>query len=351
MDFSEGSITFDAPKGEITKKLPVFYNPVMQFDRDLTVAVLKEFGGKSYCDALAGSGIRGMRASKEAGIQEVYLNDLNPKAVKLIEKNLKKNDITGKVSALEANLLLRSLEHGNLDIVDIDPFGPFIPFLDSALRAVNRRKGLLCLTATDTAPLCGVSAKTCMRRYDAKPLRVSFAKEIGLRILIAVCARAAAKYDFAVKPLLCYNHRHYFRLYLATDNGVDAADAMLGKVSYLQHCKACDWRGYVKISAFKEKCPDCEGKLDWAGPLWGAEFADASFCKKLKTDNKAVMKMLGIIETEQKIPTPFYDMHYLCELRKSPLVPRKRDIIASLPEATETHFADTGIRSRTMPSF
>ncbi len=351
MDFTEGSVSFEAPRGEITKKLPVFYNPVMQFDRDLTVAVLKEFGGKSYCDALAGSGIRGMRASKEAGVKEVYFNDLNPKAVKLIEDNLKKNSIKGNVSALEANLLLRSLEHGNLDIIDIDPFGPFIPFLDSALRVVNRRKGLLCLTATDTAPLCGVTAKTCIRRYDAKPLRTSFAKEVGLRILIAVCARATAKYDFAIRPLLCYNHRHYFRLYLATDNGVDASDAMLGKISYLQHCKACDWRGYAKINAFKETCPECGSKLDWAGPLWCAEFAESSFCRKLKTGNKPVMKMLGLIEKEQKLLTPFYDIHHLCELRKSPLVPRKRDIIASLPEATETHFADTGIRSKTIPKF
>jgi hypothetical protein len=26
VDFSEGSVTFEAPKGEITKKLPVFYD-------------------------------------------------------------------------------------------------------------------------------------------------------------------------------------------------------------------------------------------------------------------------------------------------------------------------------------
>lgn len=356
--FKEGESEFYAPEGDITKKLPVFYNPVMSFDRDLTIAVLKEFsketGADSYCDCLAASGIRGLRAAKEAGIKDVRINDINPSAVKLAEKNLALNGAKAQVSCRDANLFLREIENGTLDIIDIDPFGPFAPFLDSALRAVNKKRGLLCLSATDTAPLCGVASKTCQRRYDAKPARTSYAKEVGLRILIGNCARAAARYDFAIRPLLCYSHRHYFRLYLATEAGVPQSDRMLEKISYLQYCPKCDWRDYAKTCGFKESCPSCKSKLSWAGPLWAAEFADAGFLKKLKTPNKEAAKLIEIISGEQGIMTPFYELHHLSEVYKS-AIPKTSAVVEKLSslgkKTAPTHFSKTGLRSEAIPVF
>jgi len=350
--FKEGNVEFYAPAGDITKKLPVFYNPVMKFDRDLTIAVLQHFKGR-YCDALAGTGIRGMRAAKEAGF-EVWINDMNPKAIELVKKNLKKNKITAEVSHSDINLFLRQFREGKFDVIDIDPFGSFITAFDSAVRALHRDGGLLCLTATDTAPLCGVSVKTCQRRYDAKPLRVSFAKEIGLRILIGACARMIAKYDFGFKPLLCYNHRHYFRLFLLTDNSMDNADEMLKKVCYLQYCPKCDWRDYAKVDRFKEKCPNCRGRLDWTGPLWSGEFADVDFLKKLSVDNKEIDKLISLLKQEQQVTVPFYDLHHLAELNKT-MTRKKDDIIGEIrskgKKAYNTHFCTTGIRSEILPSF
>lgn len=352
--FKEGLTNFYAPEGDITKKLPVFYNPVMSFDRDLTVAVLKAFKPRNYCDALSASGIRGLRAAKEAGIGEVFLNDLNPSAVALMKKNIAKNRIKARVSCEEANLFLRGFEPGFLECIDIDPFGPFMPFLDSTLSTINNRNGLLCLTATDTAPLCGVAAKTCQRRYDARPARTSYAKEIGLRILIGACARAAARFDFAVKPLLSYNHRHYFRLFLETRHGVEEAEKMLESIAYLQYCQKCDWRDYAKINEFKDSCPNCKNKLNWAGPMWGVEFADADFLKKVKSENKGVTKLVELLKKEQTILTPFYEVSHLSELYKKPM-PSKAKIIESLAsyekKASETHFSGTGIRSEILPEF
>lgn len=352
--FREGQTEFYAPEGDITKKMPVFYNPVMQFDRDLTVAVLKAFSPKNYCDLLAASGIRGVRASKEASVKEIYINDLNPSAIKLAEKNCKKNKVKAEVSCKEANLFLRGFDYGNLYAIDIDPFGPFIPFLESSLRVINSRKGLLCLTATDTAPLCGVAVKACQRRYDARPARTSYAKEIGLRILIGACARMAARFEFALKPLLCYNHRHYFRLYLATEGGVKTADSMLANISYLQFCHKCDWREYAKVDRFKEKCPVCDNKLEWAGPLWSAEFADVGFLAKVKTENKEVSKLVELLKKEQAITTPFYEVAHLSEIYRTS-TPRKQAIMdvitAKGHKAAETHFSGTGIRSEIIPQF
>jgi len=178
MIFKEGEVEFHASEGEATKKLPVFYNPAMAFDRELTSAISKNYSGK-YCDGLAGSGIRGMIAAKNGF--EVSLNDASESAIKILKKNLKANKIKANVSCEDVNLFLRQHRCDKFDVIDIDPFGSFMSSLDSVFRAINRKGGLICLTATDTAPLCGVSINTCQRRYDARPIRVSYAKEVGFK--------------------------------------------------------------------------------------------------------------------------------------------------------------------------
>ena len=352
--FHEGEVDFYAPEGDATKKLSVFYNPVMTFDRDLTVAMLRAHGGRSYCDALAGSGVRGMRAAKEAGFKDLFFNDSSEEAAALIETNLKGSGVAGSVSCEDVNLFLRRFRCDKFDVIDIDPFGSFIVALDSALRAIKRKNGLLCLTATDTAPLCGVSIKTCQRRYDARPIRTSYAKEIGLRILIGACARMVAKYEFALRPFFCYNHRHYFRLFLATENGMKKADDMLAQVSYVQHCFKCDWRRYAKVDRLEDKCPKCGAKLDWAGPLWAGRFSNFTAWEKPPTASQEVLDLLELVAGEQDIATPFYDLHHLSKMRRVPCPP-KRDVMEKLRKAghnaAETHFAKTGIRSDALPDF
>jgi len=350
--FKEGEGEILAHGGEITKKLPVFYNPLMAFDRDLSVAVLRAYGGKnlSYCDVLAGSGVRGMRALKESDVvSDLVLNDCNPEAVKLIKKNLEKNKLSAQVFNKDSNFLLREYRCNKFDVIDVDPFGSFISILDSALRAIRRKKGLLFLTATDSAPLCGTSVKTSVRRYDAKSLRTSYCKEIGLRILIGAAVRVSARYEIALKPLFSYNRRHYFRLFLETAGGIKRADGALSKLSYLQHCFRCEYRGYVKIPKFHEKCPNCGGKLDWAGPMWASEIADESLCGELlNNDEKQIRDLAGRVKDDTKIDIPFYEIHRLSEIHKT-LSPKRDFLIGKIGEgkyeAVETHFSRTGLRS------
>ncbi len=354
MIFREGEVSFEASQaeGQVTKKLPVFYNPEMEFDRDLAVAIARAVrrahGGYKYCDALAGSGIRGMRAVKEAGYTELCLNDCAPVAVKLMRENLKRNKIKAEVHSEDINLFLRGFKCDKFDAIDVDPFGSFIGALDSALRAIRRDGGLLCLTATDTAALNGVSKNACRRKYDALPIRTSFAKEVGLRILIGACARAAAKYEFAVRPLFTYARRHYFRLFLMTENGASRADKMLEEISYLQHCLKCDWRGYAGVDEFEAVCPNCgaSGALQWAGPLWKGRFADPKL--KVESGNPKVGELVELVKGEQKITLPFFDVHRLCELSRR-AAPKKADVMASLKNSAKTHFCQTGVRSDVLP--
>ena len=102
---SEGSAVIDLPKGV------VFYNPVQQFNRDLSIAVINTFqkvyseekrNGKqnlqdedakiSILEALSASGLRSIRYAKEIGkVSKIVANDIDPNAVKLIEHNVEKN--------------------------------------------------------------------------------------------------------------------------------------------------------------------------------------------------------------------------------------------------------------------
>ncbi|MEM3615316.1 MAG: tRNA (guanine-N2)-dimethyltransferase, partial [Candidatus Methanomethylicia archaeon] len=112
---------------------PVFYNPNMVFDRDLSVLVINRFkdyvnGDLRICDALSGIGVRGIRYGLEVkNVDFVWFNDWNPVAVQLIWKNLSLNDfkISNTVSCLDARKMFYMNNNFNsrFHVIDIDPFG------------------------------------------------------------------------------------------------------------------------------------------------------------------------------------------------------------------------------------
>ena len=58
-----------------------------------------------------------------------------------------------------------ALESAGFDYIEIDPFGSPTDFLESSIVRLSRR-GILAVTATDTAPLCGTYPNTCKRKYS-----------------------------------------------------------------------------------------------------------------------------------------------------------------------------------------
>ncbi len=135
----EGKAEIDVYLGKISKKLPVFYNPDMKLNRDISVSLLNALGG-TYQIALplAGSGVRGIRFLKECAKDSVnvFFNDYNEDACALIEQNLKSNDVSGVVSCKDAELFL--LESKGFNYIDIDPFGSPNFLLDSAAKRLAR---------------------------------------------------------------------------------------------------------------------------------------------------------------------------------------------------------------------
>ena len=176
-------------------KARIFYNPAMRSNRDITVlfgkAVAKD--GWKVLDALGGTGAKGIRLANELDTEvQVQINDLSQEAFQVIKKNIRANQLkNASASNEEFNALL---SNNGFDWIDIDPFGSPVKFIDLAARRLSRG-GILSITATDTAPLCGAKPETCKRRYLATPLKTEACHEFGLRILVGNTIRRAAVFD------------------------------------------------------------------------------------------------------------------------------------------------------------
>lgn len=357
-----------APRLEkITSKAPVFYNPRMEFNRHLSILFLNVLGrrlgrGLRVCDLLTGCGVRGVRVALEVGgLEEVVVNDLNRLASRLARLNAERVGVSGlvKVRNMDGNRLLslHSRPGRRFDYIDIDPFGSPILYVDNALRAV-RNGGVLALTATDMAPLCGVHVKACVRRYWARPLRSEYCHEIALRILIGVVARTAAQTDLAVTPLLSHSTDHYIRAYLAIVKGGKRADDSLGRMGYIYHCPRCLDRKTHQTLFPKppNRCGRCGGVYEVGGPLWLGDLCDGEMAREMlnevggwgEGDWGRVEKTLRTIEGEQGLPPTFFHIPKICKrLRIS--IPAKGRILAELQaqgyKATPTHFTLEGIKT------
>ncbi len=80
----------------------IFYNPRMEMNRDITVVCLESLPEvTTYVDAMAASGIRGIRIKKEVSHPiEVTINDWDTAACELIKRNAEQNNVQVNVSEL-----------------------------------------------------------------------------------------------------------------------------------------------------------------------------------------------------------------------------------------------------------
>ncbi len=346
----------------------VFYNPVMEFSRDISIIAIQAYQKIiekeiSICEPLTGSGIRGTRYANEVEqVKRVILSDINSVAVKLTQKNIKINKLEEKVFVehKDANLILS--EHAKrgkrFNVIDIDPFGSPAPFLDSAVRAVSGKNGLLAITATDMPPLCGLFPETCARKYGAYSLRTEYCHEIGVRILAGALARIAARHGLAISICFCHSTNHYIRIFAMTNIGKKKADRSIKKIGYISHCFKCGYRTLNQgiISKIPRECSNCGHNLDTAGPLWLGEIFDKEFVekiinelseKKLRTKRR-VKKILELIHEELQGPPTYIDLHKYYKKLKEP-IPPIRSVIKKLRKegyiATRTHFNPRAIRT------
>ena len=356
-----------APSEYAPSKAPVFYNPVMEMNRDIAVLGLQAYQKMvkrriTVCEPLTGCGLRGIRFAAEVkGVSKLIMNDMSKKAAQLAYLNTRTNKLSKKtnVENEEANHLLceHSAPHKRFDAIDIDPFGSPVRFLDSALRAL-RDEGFIAMTATDMAPLCGVHPKACERRYGGKPMRTEYSHELAVRLLCGCLATTAAKQDIAVNVVFSHKGEHYVRAYSTIKYGAKDADESLGNMGYILHCFSCFHREKENLFEVQRssRCPECGSKLNISGPLWLGKIFDPHFIEAMEEENdkrklrlrSTIQRMLTIIKTEVEAPITYYVVDKLCDSLNLP-VPSVDSVIKALKtegfQACRTHFNSRGIRT------
>ena len=353
MHVREGAVELQVPEQTDGAGDEVFYNPKQELNRDLTVAVLRayrerESRAETYLDATTASGVRGLRAAADGWT--VTAADVDQDAVALARANFERNGLEGTVEHRSAIPLLHE---SYFDVVDLDPFGTPIPFVDAAVQGA---RDLLCVTATDTAPLCGAHFEPGVRRYSAVPRNTEYHAEMGVRILLSALVRTAARYDVAATPVLTHATDHYVRTYLELTRSAGAANDAIDQLGHIHHCEACLARQTAPglLADPPDSCPNCGEGIQTAGPVWLGPIRDRAFVEavteavsaKFGTADRA-RTLLATLRDELDEPT-HYDQHRLSKRwgrSAAPMDAFLDNIREAGYEASRTHYGGTTLKT------
>jgi len=382
----EGKTTVIVPDVEAFRKsptsfppadAPVFYNKVMEINRDFALAILRVYlkeytkiSQKRYCEPMAGTGIRSLRVANEIEELKVIMNDRNPFAVQLMKENVSILNIEEKTEVLEQDanelLLTRANIGERAHIIDLDPFGSPSEFMDSTAQALEKN-GLLAVTSTDMATMCGVYPKACLRKYASKPIHTWIGHEFAVRMQLGFIVITLARHRKGIKPIFVHSTEHFIRTYVIAIKGITKAKQTMVELGFVAHCPNCLEIESKKgiINSLPRECPNCESKnRQLGGPVWLGKLYDKDFVEKIEKGitseeevygtRKKMVKMLSLIKEEVEAEEQtedalfFYDIHRISD-KLNLRSPKISDIIEGLKSnnfvATRTHFRSNSIKT------
>ncbi|XP_007469141.1 PREDICTED: tRNA (guanine(26)-N(2))-dimethyltransferase isoform X3 [Lipotes vexillifer] len=349
-EVQETTVTEGAAKIVFPSANEVFYNPVQEFNRDLTCAVITEFAriqlgakgiqikvpgekdlqkvvvdlseqeedkaelkeganlapgdqprtaavrdiceeGLRVLEGLAASGLRSIRFALEVpGLQSVVANDASAQAVDLMHRNVQLNDVAHLVQPSQADARMLMYQHQKVserfDVIDLDPYGSPAPFLDAAVQAVSEG-GLLCVTCTDMAVLAGNSGETCYSKYGAMALKSRACHEMALRIVLHSLDLHANCYQRFVVPLLSISADFYVRVFVRVFTG----QAKVKASARVKFSAACG-------PPVAPECEHCGQRHQLGGPMWAEPLHDLDFVGRVL---EAVSANPGRFHTAERI--------------------------------------------------
>lgn len=283
----EGKAEILFPKAET-----VFYNPVQEFNRDLSVCCIKAwdnlYGGQtkigrksksnsrkrsntgeddgtgekrrklddksaernvpSYMrilEALSATGLRAIRYAHEIPhVKEIVANDLLPEAIESIKRNVQFNGVENivKPNLDDANVLMyrNKSENVKYHVIDLDPYGTVTPFVDAALQSIEEN-GLMLVTCTDLSVLAGNGyPEKCFALYGGvNMVSHESTHESALRLVLNLLSQSAAKYKKTVEPLLCLSIDFYVRVFVKVKTSPIEVKNLQSKTMTTYHCSQC----------------------------------------------------------------------------------------------------------------
>ncbi len=363
---------YSEKQGQPTADMPVFYNPRMRINRDISVVFLSEYLKRwdvhLFCEPLAGSGVRTLRYLNECrGEHRGLMFDVNPEAVRIMQKNIEANRLSDRASVVQGDakvLLLSESRTKRFDFVDVDPFGTPVPYLNAAIQSLNPKGALLALTATDMPALCGVYPRVAFRKYMGFSIRSPVSHEIAVRLLLGKAYSATGANDRSISPLAVLSTDHYIRVWLRVESSCKTSNRQAKKIGMLRYCPCCMNMDMISLreglATDFNHCRDaCGGTPEAAGPLWIGKLYDLEFIRNAQETmsqyriNKKAQKLIQLMSDEAPLTdAPYIDIHSICDsYNLTP--PSNKNLIALLTEwgheTTRTHFRPTALRTEAPP--
>jgi tRNA(guanine-26,N2-N2) methyltransferase len=202
--------------------------------------------GLRVLEALSASGLRSVRYAKEVpGLAHVVVNDLDPAAVASILANVAFNGVPpGRLQPAHADATLLMYlcrePHLAFDVIDLDPYGTAVPFLDGAVQAVLDG-GLLAVTCTDMQVLASQQQPdVCHSKYGGQPLKARYCHEQALRLVLGAVESAANRYGRTIRPLVSVSVDFYVRVFVTVHACAEEANRSSVRKAHLYQCTGCD---------------------------------------------------------------------------------------------------------------
>ena len=415
----------------------MFYNPAQVINRDLSLAVLRVFGrrregefarGEKHArnrlrelkkkekearrkggggggggasappeggagaaaapalrilEALAASGLRAIRYARELpGVGEVVACDLEKRAVEHMRRNVQHNaegpggEAMARVTPVQSDARLVMLQNPKeFDVVDLDPYGTPSMFLDTAVQTVADG-GLMCVTATDMAVLCGNSGEVSWTKYGSYALRGKYCHEMALRILLASVEQHAVRHRRYIVPVLSVSIDFYVRVFVRVFSSAQIMKETPSKLSYVWQCVNCDSFELQPVGRTMHKdrsvkylpgsgpavgaggCEHCGGRFNMGGPVWNGPIHDAEWTQEILREaqenpeafpaHKKIQSIMTMVCEELPDAPLFMDLHQMSATVKSTAV-RSADFRSALVNAgyrvSSSHCNPNGVKT------
>ena len=293
------------PRGPAAKTGEGFLNPAMAPARTRSVMLLADALENDWLvpegkmirvlDALCATGVRPRRWRKEIPDQErlrITANDLDSEAVEWARNSHSENPIgdgidwepeEGRFARTIEGIVEDGIQWINGDAmnlmtqapfqwIDIDPFGSPVKFLDTAIQSISR-VGVLEVTATDTAALCGSAKTSALRRYGSVGITDSYMHDDATRILLGTIARIAAMHDKSMHPIMSLFDGHHVRVSVLLKKSKDEATKWRDNIGYRIRSEPYH---FAKLPERK-----------YSGPMWTGPIFDSDIASRI-TKQKAI---------------------------------------------------------------
>lgn len=157
--------------------------------------------------------------------------------------------------------------------------------------------GLLCVTCTDAAVLCGSVFGTALGRYGGTSLRCSSSHELGLRLLLHSLQLHAAMHGRYIRPLISLSVDFYLRVFVRVFRGPGEVKKAPCRTAIVYVCSACGSFHLQPLGRSDDKrpgvlhpgrglpvgpnCAECGSHFNVAGPVWADPIHDQEFVRSV----------------------------------------------------------------------